>query len=74
MWPRRAAARVRVHLAESDANAPLPSLEGLLLSKRGREFTLAVPHIVFSAEAGPRPLDSKLAVVPRERVAFYEVL
>lgn len=68
-WLKRAK-RVRVHLLDQG----LPSIEGLLLSKRSREYVLALPMLITSAEGEPAELDSKLLVIPRDRVAFYEVI
>lgn len=66
--------RVRMHLLEPSPQMQLPSIEGLLVSKRGREYVLAVPQLITSPEAKPTQLGSKLLVIPRDRVAFYEVL
>jgi hypothetical protein len=66
--------RVRVHLADSHPDTNLPSIEGLLVSKRGREFLLAVPRLLTAAGANPAELESRYVAIPRERVAFYEVL
>lgn len=68
------AKRVRMHLVETHPGAELPSVEGLLVSKRGREYVIALPALVVSAEARPTELESQLLVIPRERVAFYEVI
>lgn len=66
--------RVRVHLLEQAQGQHLPSVEGLLISKRSREYMIAMPALLVAAEANPAELDSKWLVIPRERVAFYEVL
>lgn len=71
MWPKK---RVRVHLADPHPGVELPSVEGVLVSKRGRELTIAVASLVFNPDADPVPLQSRWLVIPRERVAFYEVL
>lgn len=65
--------RVRMHLID-DPRSELPSVEGILQSKRGREFVIAVPELLVAAGANPAPLESRWLVIPRERVAFYEVL
>lgn len=62
--------RVRLHLLEEN----LPSVEGLLVGKRGREYVVALPQLIVSADAAPDVLASRLLAIPRERVAFYEVL
>lgn len=66
--------RVRVHLMDPSPEMRLPSVEGLLVSKRGREYVLAVPQLIVAPEAKPRELGARLLAIPRERVAFYEVL
>lgn len=68
------ARRVRVHLVDGQPGVELPSVEGLLVSRRRREYALAVPVLLTSAEARPTELASQLLVIPRERVAFFEVL
>jgi hypothetical protein len=69
----RAKKRVRVHLVD-EGNSQLPSIEGLLLSRRGREYAIAVPKLLLHPDAQPTELDSRWLEIPRERVAFYEVL
>lgn len=66
--------RVRIHLADQHPAVPLPSVEGLLVSKTGRELVIAIPALVHSSEAAPVELASRYLVIPRERVAFWEVL
>lgn len=66
--------RVRLHLVDPNPHMHMPSVEGLLVSKHGREYTVAVPKLITSVEGNPHELDSKLLVIPRENVAFYEVL
>lgn len=61
--------RVRVHLVDDH----LPSVEGILLERRP-EFVIGRPSLIHSAEGGPAELVSREVVIPRERVAFYEVL
>lgn len=70
MWLRRK--RIRMHLLD-DRGSELPSIEGLL-TKRGREYEISVPVLITAVGANPRPLESRLVVVPRERIAFYEVI
>ena len=62
--------RVLVHLKEDG----LPSAEGLLVSRRHREYVLAVPQLHTTPDASPAVLTSRLLVIPREQVAFYEVI
>jgi hypothetical protein len=66
--------RVRVHLADPHPGSNLPSIEGLLVSKRRREILLAVPQLLTAAGANPTELESRYVAIPLERVAFYEVL
>ena len=69
MWAKK---RVRVHLADAHPGVDLPSVEGLLLAKHGREFRIGRPELIL--DEGPAELGSRELVIPRERVAFYEVL
>ena len=72
LWPRKRY-RVRVHLIDPP-HVALPSVEGVLVATRP-DIHIAVPALVFSTEAAPAVLnDAKLLVIPRERVAFFEVL
>ena len=64
--------RVRMHLVDAPG-IQLPSIEGILV-RRGREYVLAVPALLTAVGRNPDPLESKQVAVPRERVAFYEVL
>ena len=66
--------RVRVHLVEPRGSEPLPSVEGILISRRRGEYLIAVPQLITSAEGNPAVLESRLLAIPRDRVAFYEVL
>lgn len=68
------ARRVRLHMIEPNPNVDLPSIEGLLVSKRSREYAIAVPVLITGVAAAPTELDSKLLIIPREHVAFYEVI
>lgn len=71
LWIRlRFAKRVRVHLFNDKA----PSVEGLLVSRRHREYAIAVPRLVATAEGEPRELGAELLLIPRENVAFVEQL
>lgn len=63
--------RVRLHMLREG----LPSVEGLLIARRGREYAIGVPQLLVNPEAAPAVLaDARLLMVPREQVAFYEVL
>lgn len=68
------AKRVRVHLIEPHPGVNLPSIEGLLVSRRRREYLVAMPELLVAPEAEPTQLESRMLAVPRDRVAFYEVL
>lgn len=72
MWLRKR--RVRFHLVDGDPANPLPSVEGLLHSKSGREYIIAVPSLVFEVGQNPTELRSRFLAIPRERVAFYELI
>jgi hypothetical protein len=72
MWLKRKR-RVRMHLI-SPERAELPSIEGLLVSRRHGEYLLAMPELLVNPEANPARLEAPNAAIPRERVAFYEVL
>jgi hypothetical protein len=75
----RRAKRVRLHPVDQPG-VNLPSFEGLLVSKPflwRHEYVLAVPQLVTEAvvQGGlPTVLDSRLAVIPADRVLFYEYL
>jgi hypothetical protein len=68
------AQRVRMHLIDPHEGMQLPSVEGLLVAKRRREYAVALPVLITSVEGNPAELDSQLLVIPAERVAFYEVI
>lgn len=65
--------RVRMHLID-EPKSQLPSIEGVLVSRRRREYMLAVPVLLTAAQATPAELESRYLAIPRDRVAFYEVL
>lgn len=72
--PRRdRRARVRIHLVDPPGMA-LPSVEGLLVSRRRGEYAIAVPKLVSAPEGAPVELESQLLMIPHDRVAFYEVI
>lgn len=65
--------RVRVHLMD-EGRSQLPSVEGILVSRRRREYMIAVPALLTNPQANPVELESRWLSIPRERVAFYETL
>jgi hypothetical protein len=67
------AKRVRMHLMD-EPGRELPSIEGLLLSRRNREYVIAKPVLHMAVGANPAVPESGMLVIPRERVAFYEVI
>lgn len=69
MRPRK---RIRMHLMD-EKGSQLPSIEGLL-QRKGREYVIAVPRLLTAPEAKPVELESRAIIVPRERIAFYEIL
>jgi hypothetical protein len=71
--PWKRARKVRLHLIDPSEGVQLPSVEGLLVSSRHREYVVQVPKLIHSAAANPEELTTPL-VIPRERVAFYQVL
>lgn len=73
MLALKRAKRVRLHLIDRGAVA-LPSVEGLLVAKRGREYVIGLPALISSPQEQPTELESRLLVIPRENVAFYEVV
>lgn len=71
-WKR--ARRVRLHLIDPNPTTQLPSIEGLLVAKRAREYVVALPSLIVAADSPPAVLDSQLLIIPRANVAFYEVI
>lgn len=69
----RRSRRVRVHL-EENGTTELPTVDGLLVSRRRREYVIGVPQLTFAAGAEPITPEGRFVVLPRERVAFYELL
>ena len=62
--------RVRMHLE----GANLPTVEGLLVSRRRKEYMLAVPRLLIDPQANPAELEAPYMCIPRDRVAFFEIL
>lgn len=52
----------------------MPSMEGLLVSRRHGEYAIGVPQLVPTAEGEKVPVGGQIALIPRENVAFLEVL
>lgn len=65
-WRRR---RVRVHLV-----GDLPSIDGYIRSRGRLEYLVEAPQLLTAAGAEPVELASRLVAVPRDRIAFYEVI
>ena len=65
--------RVRVHLVDPP-QMPLPSIEGLLTSRRRGEYAIALPRLIPTTDGNPVELEAPMLLIPRERVAFYEVI
>ena len=72
-WPRDEKKRVRMHLVDPPGQS-LPSVDGLLVSKRRGEYVIALPQLIGTVEGQPVSLDANLLAIPRERVVFYEVV
>lgn len=66
--------RVRMHLIDRPG-VGMPSVEGVLLSRRFGEYRVADPALLIAAGASPTVLsDAAELRVPVGNVAFYEVL
>lgn len=65
--------KIRVHLT-GGRDTELPSIEGYLVSRANLEFLVELPHLVVAAGREPVELASRHVAIPRERVAFYEVI
>lgn len=61
--------RVRVHLKDD-----LPSVEGLLVSRRHDEYVVALPKLIVDVSQNPAELASRLLAIPKANVAFYEII
>ena len=67
--------RVRLHLADPAHGVSLPSVEGILVRRERREYVICVPELHVAPGAAAQALaDARELRIPRERVAFYEVL
>jgi hypothetical protein len=71
---------VRLHLVDPNPHVHHPSVEGVLLGwwlerRLTREYRVALPELLLAANARPETLvDARELRIPREVVAFYEVL
>ena len=72
MWLSLRRRRVRAHLI-TPQGADLPSIEGILVH-RGAEYVLELPALLTAVGRDPSQLQARAVVIPRERLAFYEVL
>lgn len=71
IWERKK--RVRIHLADRPG-VDVPRVDGLLVSRRRREFLIALPELVLAAEGNPVTPEGRLVGVPRENVLLVEYL
>ena len=67
------AQRVRVHLIDPPGGK-LPSIEGLLKSRRRHEYLIAVPQLLISEGGVPVEPEGRYVEIPRERVLMLEHL
>lgn len=67
IWPLLGKPTVLVHMVDVDQ-----SVEGVLLHKGAREIRLVAARVWESADTS-RSLDG-MVVIPRERVAFWQVV
>ena len=52
----------------------LPRVDGLLVSRRNREYMIGVPSLTFTAEGNAVTPEGRFVAIPRDGVAFYEIL
>jgi len=71
IWRRKK--RVRVHLIDRPG-IDLPRLDGLLVSRRHREYLLALPSLTIAEGSPPIEPEGRFVAIPREGIAFYELL
>ena len=69
----RRSRRVRVHLIDRPG-IDLPRVDGILVSRRNREYMIGVPSLTFTAEGNAVTPEGRFVAIPRDGVAFYEVL
>ena len=65
--------KIRLHLVDRPG-ADLPRIDGLLVSRRHGEYTVAVPSLQFTAEGHPVQPEGRFIAVPKTGVAFLEIL
>lgn len=65
--------RVRLHLID-EPGTDLPRIDGLLVSRRNREYLVALPSLMLAADGKPVTPEGHMVAVPSSRVAFYEIL
>jgi hypothetical protein len=52
----------------------MPRVDGLLVSRRQREYVIGVPSLMLAAEGNPVTPEGRFIAIPRDGVAFYEIL
>ena len=70
-WKRKR--KVRMHLIDRPG-IDLPRVDGLLVSRRNREYMIGVPSLTFTAEGNAVTPEGRFVAIPRDGVAFYEIL
>lgn len=65
--------RVRVQLV-APHGADLPTIEGVLLQRTRSEYIVGVPQLLVAAGGNPAELAARHVAIPRDRVAWIEVL
>lgn len=71
IWKRKR--QVRMHLIDRPG-IDLPRVDGLLVSRRHREFLIGVPSLTFTAAGNAVTPEGRFVAIPRDGVAFYEIL
>ena len=71
IWKR--ARKVRMHLIDRPG-IDLPRVDGILVSRRHREYLIGVPSLTFSAEGNAVTPEGRFVAIPRDGVAFYELV
>lgn len=70
-WKR--ARKVRMHLIDRPG-IDLPRVDGLLVSRRNREYLIGVPSLMLSTDGNAVTPEGRFVAIPRDSVAFYEIL
>lgn len=65
--------RVRLHLVDPPGGK-VPSIEGLLRSRRHHEYLIAIPQLLVAEGAQPIEPEGRLISVHKDRVLFFEHL